>query len=177
MVFHCVLIKDMIKTVSESPYREFRDALNYLLEKEWRGRQKILASKSGISNPFLSQLKKGERVCSAGTCFKIAKEMGRTYEEMLALGRALENKSDGKLSVNEKTDIYGNETEKNDNVLKLIKEHKNIIEDFKDKKAAYEINKKLLEIEKTSPETFEIIRKMIDIHYEAVKPKKNTVNG
>lgn len=75
--------------MNESPYREFRVALNYLIDKGWKGKQKSLIDQAGISFGYLSQLKKGERVSSTRVQYSLAKALGTTFEQMISLGEQL----------------------------------------------------------------------------------------
>lgn len=166
----------MKKPVMESPNLEFRIALKYLIERYWKGREGVLANNAGISPAFLSRIKNSHKVASAQTQYQISKALKKPYEEILALGRALQSTKKESDTVNENITDY--RCDNKANILSmLITEHQNLIESFQDKKGAYDLNRKLIEIEKKMPEAYEKIKEIVDIYYRDLKRKKRTVNG
>jgi len=67
-----------------------------------------------------------------------------------------------------------NETEAK--IRAIHQEYKNLIEAFLDQATAYDLNKKLLEIERYDPEIFQHIKDYVDLIYSKLNLKKNAGN-
>lgn len=65
----------------------FRNALNAFLELEGRGAKVKLSKKTGISQPYITQISKGDRYGDEIIKRKIAEFYGYKYEEFLDIGR------------------------------------------------------------------------------------------
>lgn len=170
-----MLKNNMKKNSMQTPYREFRIALNCLIEKNWQGKQEELARTAKISFPFLSQIKKGERVSSSKVQFNLAQVMGISYEDMLALGRELINQNDSEKikDPEEDSEKIGEDNKPKPTVVHI--DHMKIVEQFQDKKTAYDINRKLLEIEREAPELYKEIKNFIDYNHQKIDRKKTAV--
>ncbi|MCF8094439.1 MAG: helix-turn-helix domain-containing protein [Desulfobacteraceae bacterium] len=126
--------------------------------------QKKIAELTGLSQSFIGQISRGGKRGSESNRRKIAAiygfdgtAPGKTYDDFLSLGKRLLNPDNN---------------EENSSIKIVNLEHKNLIEAFQNKAAAYEINKKLLEIEKTDPDKFKEIQDYIDFIHERIEAKK-----
>ena len=180
----------------------FAAALSFLLKNKPRKTitQTYIGLKIGKSQSYIGQLARGERAGTEETRRKIAEiygynkdEAGKTYDDFLKIGQKIisdrqspqcQNYGEHILtsSVKEGKKEYRCKNSTNDLLEKarltvITTEHKNIIDSFQNKEIAYEINKKLLEIEKAAPDKLETIRAMIDGVYNTISRKKRTVNG
>jgi transcriptional regulator with XRE-family HTH domain len=68
---------------------EFSAALAHLVSKKGRGAQEALAKQVRITPQYISRLARGERSGAEDVRRKIASALGYSYDEFLALGRAL----------------------------------------------------------------------------------------
>ncbi|MCF8025827.1 MAG: helix-turn-helix domain-containing protein [Desulfobacteraceae bacterium] len=157
--------QDMQKNQDE--YLCFLEALKYKIKKEGRGGQQRVAIDAGISKAYLSQLLAEVRRAGFKTQVSIARAFGFDYYKFLEFGE--------KLLSNSKIDVA--ESQGGPTGLYAIQhEHKDLIDKFINKETAYEINKKLLEIERNDPDKFREIQDYIDFIHERIKAKK-IVNG
>ena len=69
---------------------QFRAALNHLLHQEGRGAQVRLSTSQGIDRGYLNAIIKGRKPGAEDIRARIATHFGMTYEEMLALGRRIQ---------------------------------------------------------------------------------------
>ena len=69
---------------------QFRAALNHLLRQEGRGAQVRLSTSQGIDRGYLNAIIKGRKPGAEDIRARIATHFGMTYEEMLALGRRIQ---------------------------------------------------------------------------------------
>ena len=69
---------------------QFRAALNHLLREEGRGAQVRLSTSQDIDRGYLNAIIKGRKPGAEDIRAKIATHFGMTYEEMLALGRRIQ---------------------------------------------------------------------------------------
>jgi phage repressor protein C with HTH and peptisase S24 domain len=74
---------------NRNPHDYFLEALKYETKLKWRGKKKLLASQSGISVPFLSQILHGIKNAGTETQGQLSNVLGYSYEEFIALGRSL----------------------------------------------------------------------------------------
>lgn len=141
---------------------------HYLKNKPNRAlTQAEIAKRVGASQSFIGKLSRNK--CQGKECIrrKIAAVYGydgsgpgRTYDDFLALGKQLSGNADAA-------------TEEQSQQLKVLSiEHRNLIDTFTNKLGAYEINKKLLEIERIDPDEFEKIREYVDFIHARLEAKK-----
>lgn len=69
---------------------QFRAALNHLLRQEGRGAQVRLSTSQDIDRGYLNAIIKGRKPGAEDIRARIATHFGMTYEEMLALGRRIQ---------------------------------------------------------------------------------------
>lgn len=79
----------MLENTNMDTVDQFRAAISWGINNLWRGTQKEFASMLGISERYLSGLKKGPNTGSRTLQERIAKELGFSYLDFLALGRML----------------------------------------------------------------------------------------
>lgn len=148
----------------------FAAAFRWLLENKPRKNltQKGIAKKIGKTQGYIGKISRGERSGTENVRRRIAAIYGYDgtgpgcmYDDFIALGRQI---------------LTGSEPDpknQNEHHLKVVDiEHRNIIEAFRNKPLAREINEKLLAIEKADPERLEEIRDYIDLIYERLERKK-----
>ena len=69
---------------------QFRAALNHLLRQEGRGAQVRLSTSQDIDRGYLNAIIKGRKPGAEDIRARIANHFGMTYEEMLVLGRRIQ---------------------------------------------------------------------------------------
>lgn len=72
-----------------NPYVYFLAAMKKEVNYNWKGKYKLLADKSLISVPFLSELLHDKKKAGIETQGKIAIALGYNYEDMIACGRKI----------------------------------------------------------------------------------------
>lgn len=146
----------------------FAAALRYYLKNKPNRAltQAEVARRVGVSQSFIGKLSRNECQGKENIRRNIAaiygydgSGLGRTYDDFLALGKQL---SGGAETVAEEQSRF--------RVLSV--EHRNLIEAFADKLSAYEINKKLLEIERLDPDEFEKVKEYVDFIHARLAAKK-----
>jgi hypothetical protein len=78
-------------TMPENPYyKRFLAAFSFLLDKEWKRRQKALAIDVGVSPEFISDIKNEKSIAGDEIQAVFAERMGYpNFDEFIALGRSL----------------------------------------------------------------------------------------
>lgn len=157
--------RDMQKNQDE--YLCFLTALKHKIRKEGRGSQQRVAIDADISKAYLSQLMSGVRRASFQTQVAIAKSFSFDYYKFLEFGeKLLANKS------SDEDAIAPGKKEGTPKLHPIQQEHKGLIDRFINKETAYDINKKLLEIEKADPNKFKEIQDYVDFIYQRIESKK-----
>lgn len=176
---------------SENIQHCFSAALTFFLKTKPFNKnltQSKLGKKIGKTQSYVGKLARGESYGTEEVRRKISavygydgKTQGKSYDDFISIGQNIliekEKKSKNGLDrVNEFITPYGSDKNlekiKNTYLMVLIKQHQGIVEKFKDKETAYEINRLLLEIESTSPEEFEKIFNYIKMIYEFISKKE-----
>jgi len=77
--------------MAENPhYKRFLAAFGFLLDHEWKRRQKVLAIDAGISPGFISDIKNGKNIAGDEMQAVFAEKMGYpNFDDFIALGRSL----------------------------------------------------------------------------------------
>ena len=179
---------------------KFATALEALMKVE-NLNQVDLANMAKVDQSFISRVLSGKIVEGRPeNRDAVASALGKTYAGMLALGELILKEQSGEelnpVEKHQKRMLLGthrpgnktfdlvfknevpgeDETEKAGILKVLSNEHRSIIDAFRDKVSAYEINKMLLEIERLDPEKFDEIRAYIDLIYNRLARKK-VANG
>ena len=81
------------RSMNNAIAEQFRIALNYLLHREGRGAQVRLALTQNIDRGYLNAVTKGRKPGAEEIRLKIAHHFGMRYEEMLTLGRAVQEET------------------------------------------------------------------------------------
>jgi len=181
----------------EPPTKPFNRALFYFLTERKVTFAEILAQ-TGLSQGYISHLKNGEYEGKESTRRKIAEVCGydgsgpgKNYDDFIKLGQSMvlidrAQRTDHK-PVHKNTTLSWQEekngkqesspeNETESKIRAIHQEHKNLIDAFLDKTTAYDINKKLLEIERYDPEVFQHVKDYVDLIYSKIDIKKNAGN-
>lgn len=79
----------MFSAMNQPISKQFHAALTHLLAKEGRGAQSRLAREQNIDRGYMNAIAKGRKTGAEDLRTGIAAYFGMTYENMLALGRAI----------------------------------------------------------------------------------------
>jgi hypothetical protein len=73
----------------DNPYfKRFQAAFNYLLDRDWKRRQKVLAIEVGVSEGFISSIKKGMTAVGDELQIAFAEKMGyKNFDDFINLGK------------------------------------------------------------------------------------------
>jgi transcriptional regulator with XRE-family HTH domain len=91
-----------------SPYDCFLAAIRREIGANWKGKQKLLADKSHISVPFLSEIVNEKKNASITTQYNISKALGFSFEKLIAYGRSIIDPDDSDKNNIEQTSKHGN---------------------------------------------------------------------
>ena len=126
--------------------KQFHVALTHLLAKEGRGAQSRLAREQNIDRGYMNAIAKGRKTGAEDLRTGIAAYFGMTYENMLALGRAILD-GENVLSPGE------NQGAREEAVLSKVKKLENLVVESREP----------LQPENHLPSISEIIMKVVDI--------------
>ena len=133
--------------------KAFHAAFIYEIHHQWNKRQKALATESGTSISFISDIKNGRANASFKKQKQIAEASGYTWEEFIERGRTLIENGEEALSESKKLSVKHKKRPplSNDSTdtktIEQIANNQQIIEKFNDKVLAKQIIEKLLELE------------------------------
>lgn len=173
--------------MSEFTNRIFQKALKFAFANSGLFEsQKALALTAKVGEAVVSDLMSGNRNYGERSHLKIANAFGKTLEDFYLIGIALEeghpigdiNPYD--IFPPKNTDVPKKPRPKKPKQAKvkvLSAEHKGLIDSFQNKKAAYEINKNLITIERIDGEEFERIKEYIEFIRTRLESKKIAGNG
>ena len=70
-------------------YKQFHEALIYVLKRDWKRQQSVLAIETGISKGYFSEIVKGKKKPTFEKQNAIAEKCGYTYEKFLQFGKSI----------------------------------------------------------------------------------------
>lgn len=148
--------------------------------------QTRIAKELGITQGYVGKIYRGEKKGTEEVRRRIAalfgfdgSKPGKTYDDFLNIGRNSilieESKRPDRKPVHSDTQTVWSSEPTNNEALKIKpiqQDHKCLIDAFLDQKTAYDINKKLLDLEKHDPEKYKAIKSYIDYLHDQLGAKK-----
>ena len=157
-------------------------ALDYLIRTQKTVTQSKIATAIEMSQPYISDLKKGRREGSLDVWEKIAEVFKMSYADFYAFGESLTpNMVSSRLpSIQMTATATHTPAPVIDFQDEATKKHQIVIEGFEDREWALSLNEMLVEIEKRAPELKNIVKGSIENFYknlpEIAEGKKTGTN-